>query len=317
MPKRVTIPGLIDVCVVDEPDHVQWLNAHPKVTRSLNPAAGIVQRVLNQRMTSDLRFTRGILPVFSRREVTERARNQAELRARLDQRAGAITPEVFKLSNYVAGAGGDDQLGVTVQQWCGRLFFPDYVATRDTYRAGDLIARWPTIDPVRSLAYKASGTLEKAKTTLEQAAKGDLNCVHSTSIGTRNIVGSLRTLRLLAREPRDPKLNVGDRAVLFSLMTPNAVVRSCLDEVSAPFLDKPLSAQTVLVFPVATMFAATHNPDVAFMSQGWNACPARGAVLGLLKSVWEMAGGAAHEDPNDHAAANGGNGIRTNGAAPS
>jgi hypothetical protein len=220
-----------------------------------------------------------------------------------------VTAEVLKLASYVAGLDGGADVGVMAQQWCGRLFFSDYVATAESYRAGDLLARWPTLDPVRGLLYKTSGRLARAKHVLEHAAKHDVYCVHSTSIGMRNLVGSLRSLRELAKQPRRAELNVGQRAVLLSLVAPAAVVRGCLDEVSAPFLDRPLTAGTLIVFPLSRMFERSRAADIAFMTTSWNACPARAAVLGMLNSVWDLATGARHATHKLNHAAHNSNGA--------
>jgi hypothetical protein len=319
MLKRITLPGLFDLVWVDDPQHMAWLNAHPSVTRSLNPSSGLLQRLLNQRLAHDLRFERGVLPVFSVRGASDRARKQVELRGRLERHAGKLSPEVIKLANYVAGLDDGRDLAVIVQQWCGRLIFDDYCATRETVRAGDVIGRWPSFDPARAALYRYTGALARHKRVLEQAARGDLHCVHGTSIGMRNLVESVRTLRRLAREPHKRELHIGDRAVLLSLIAPAAVVRGCTDDVRASFLARPLTAQSLIVFPLHRMFDDTRDPDVAFMSTSWNACPARAAVLGLLASVWELATGTARPVPPaaPRSGARGGNGASTHGAARS
>jgi hypothetical protein len=69
-------------------------------------------------------------------------------------------------------------------------------------------------------------------------------------------------------------------------------LRGCSDVVVAPFLDRPLTPQSLVVFLVARAYATSGDLDVAFSSNTWSACPARHVIPDMLRVVWR----AAHHD---------------------
>ena len=112
MTQRFMLPGVLDVVLVSEPAHVSWLNNHPLVTRRLNPATGILQRLLNRRTSIDMRFSKGVLPVFRLRGATERAGRKATLQSRLDALPIEQSQELATLVGYVEGRSTGTTLGV-------------------------------------------------------------------------------------------------------------------------------------------------------------------------------------------------------------
>ena len=88
-----------------------------------------------------------------------------------------------------------------------------------------------------------------------------------------------------------------DEILRSCLVAPPAVLRSVRTQVSAPFLDRPLTARTLVIFLVARAYARSGDLDVAFLSGSWSACPARGVVPEMLRAVWH----AAHHDELERA----------------
>jgi hypothetical protein len=290
-PLRLRIPKVIDVVVVSEPDQIQWLNQHEAVTRPLDPSASWLHRFIEGRLSGDLGFHGARLPVFLARGDQGRAQRQRELDDTLEDVRGMPGEERDTIARYVSGEIDADEIGVTVQQWCGRLFLAHYRAAKETYEAGRLLASWASAPPWRTFFDRTSGKLDRAKATISAAAEGDLHCVHATSIGMENIAKTVRKLRRAAKDPIRQKLTPDD-IVRQCLTAPPAVLRGCAREISVPFLSEPLTARSVIVFLVAHAYARSGDLDVAFLGDHWSACPARQVVPEMLRTVWH----AAHHD---------------------
>ncbi len=305
-PIRLHLGRLIDVVLVSDPEHIQWLNAHENVERRIDPELGWLHRIIDGRLRRDLGFGGALMPVFLERSDAKRAERQRTLAERLDGLRGLPGPERNAIAAYVANrkkkAG---QIGVTVQQWCGRLFLPHYHATKESYGAGRLLATFPAESPFAAWRKRVDGRLDRAKELLSDLAEGDLHCVHGTSIGMENVVRTVRNLRAAARSEEQRRRTL-DEVLRECLVAPPVVLRSCTAEVQAPFLKKPLTQRTLIVLLVARAFAASGDLDAAFLSQGWSACPARRAISEMLRAVW----GAARQE-------NGERRVPIEGAPPS
>jgi hypothetical protein len=293
-PIRLRIPKLIDVLLVSDPEQIHWLNQHPDVERPLDPSASWLHRIVEGRLSSDLAFDGQRLPVFMARDDAQRAARQKKLDDVLEDLRGMPGEDRDEIAAYVSGEKDEGEIGVSVQQWCGRLFLAHYRAARDTYEAARLVASWPSAPPWRTLRDRMSGRLAQAKQLLATAAEGDLHCIHGTSIGMENVARSVRKLRRAAQQA-DKKTLSPDDILRHCLVAPPAVVRGCRAEVQPPFLTHPITRQTVIVFLVARAYAASGDLDVAFLSDGWSACPARRVIPEMLRAVWH----AAHHDEAD------------------
>src|SRR5690606_40183479 len=226
------------------------------------------------------------------RSDAKRAERQRPLHDALPILRGLPGPERNEIAGYVANPKqkGRD-IGVLVQQWCCRLFLPQYRATKESYAAGRRLARFPAQSPFAAWRQRVDGRLDRAKEVLMDLAEGDLHCVHGTSIGMENVVRTVRNLRNAARSEEQRRRTL-DEVLRECLVAPPVVLRSCTAEVQAPFLKKPLTQRTLIVLLVARAFAASGDLDTAFLSQGWSACPARRAISEMLRAVW----GAARQE---------------------
>ena len=292
-PLRVRIPGLLDVVVVSEPKQIEELNQHPTVTRNINAGSGLLHRIVANRLLSDLSFHGKLLPVFLPREDLERARRQKHLDNQLEDLRGAPGPESAEIAAYVSGVKDALEIGVQVQQWCGKLFLAHYRATRESYEAGKLIAGWASAPPWRTLFDKLSGKLDRAKELLSEAAEGDPHVIHATAIGMENITKTVRKLRRAAYDPEKQRLSPDD-ILRECLAAPPAVLRTCTDQVRVSFLAEPLDSRSLIVFLVAKAYTSSGDLDVAFLGDQWSACPARRVVPEMLRSAWHTAN---HDEP--------------------
>lgn len=294
-PFRVRIAGLIDVVLVSDAEQIKWLNAHPDLERQIDPQASWLHRVVDRRLRTDLGFDGQLLPIFHARANPERARQRHELEERLEDLRGLPGEERQQIADYVSGQKHVGEIGVVVQQWCGRLFFPSYRSSPETYEAGRLLANWPVAPPWRAWRDRVSGRLDRSKSDLAAAAEGNLHCVHGTSIGMENVARSVRKLRKAAQSPDKQRLSPDD-ILRECVAAPIAVLRTCTTEVQAPFLKRPLTKRTVVVFLVARAYAKSGDLDVAFLGEDWSACPARTVISEMLRGVWH----AAHHDETEH-----------------
>jgi hypothetical protein len=290
-PLRLTIPGLLDVLLVSEPAQMAFLDGHAALERQLDPKASPLHRFVATRLLEQLAFGDQVLPVFRARKDRDRGLRQQALSERLDRTRGQPGAERDELARYVSGAPSAEPIGVLVQRWCGRLFSPRYQSSAASYEAGRRIARFPSSGPWRSLASRLSGRLARDKQLVSARAEGDPHCIHATSIGTENIVRSLEKMRKAAQHPAH-KHAAPDDILRSCLVAPPAVLRSVRAEVSAPFLGRPLTTRTLVIFLVARAYARSGDLDVAFLSGSWSAGPARGVVPEMLRAVWH----AAHHD---------------------
>ena len=290
-PIRLRIPGLLDLVVISDPDQIHWLNQHEHVVREIDPAASWLHRVIDQRLRIDLGFDGGMLPVFRPRADAGRASAQQALTERLETLRGNLGRESEEIADYVSGEKDVDEIGVTVQHWCGRLFLPHYRAAQETYAAARLLAGWPSAPPWRTWKQRTDGRLADAKQRVSEEAGGDLHCIHGTTIGMENVARSVRKQRVAAQDAHRQRLSPDD-ILRECLVAPPVVLRRCTQDVEAPFLGRPLTRTTVILFLVARAFAASGDLDVAFLADGWSACPAQRVIPEMLRAVWH----AAHHD---------------------
>jgi hypothetical protein len=292
-PLRVRLLPLLDVVVVSDPKQIEELNQHPAVTRKIETGRGFLHRFVANRLLGDLSFHGKLLPVFLPREDPERARRQKHLDNQLEDLRGAPGPESAEIAGYVSGIKDALEIGVQVQQWCGKLFLAHYRATRESYEAGKLIAGWASAPPWRTVFDKLSGKLDRAKDLLSEAAEGDPHIIHATAIGMENITKTVRNLRRAAYDPEKQKLSPDD-ILRECLAAPPAVLRTCTEQVTVPFLKDPLDSRSLIVFLVAKAYQSSGDLDVAFLGDQWSACPARRVIPEMLRSAWHTAN---HDEP--------------------
>lgn len=295
---RLQIPHLLDILLVDDPQHIRWLNEHPDIIRPLDSNVSLLHRLINRRVLSDLRFDTGVLPVFQARQEVDRARQQAELRDALDDLKLSPNDAVEALGAYVArvaaprvpaaSAAATTAISVIVQQWVGRLFSERYRADASTAAAAELVAQWPSAPPWRALLHRARGQLAAAKKSLATAAANDLHCIHATSIGAHNIERSVQRLHKLAT-PANLEALAPDEAMRRCLTVPPVLLRGCERDISVPFLSRPLTQRSIVVFLLASAYRNSNDVDDAFLDGTWSACPAHQAVPDMLKAVWQAA----------------------------
>jgi hypothetical protein len=287
-PLRIKLGSFVDLLIVHEPKQIHWFNQHPDVEREIDGAASFLHRILEKRLKLDLGFADKVLPVFRARKDQQREAEQARLHERLENLRGAPGEERNWITDYVSGKDVPEDIGVIVQQWCGRLFSSHYRSSKEVYEAGKLLAEWPATLPLRAFLHKRSGKLDAAKKTVSNVADGDLHCIHATSIGMNNLARTIRKLRGAAHAIGATKLTP-DEVLRTCLTVPPVVLRGCTREIDAPFLSSPLTPRTLIVLLVAKSFSISGDLDDAFLGEQWSACPARDVIPEMLRAVWYAA----------------------------
>src|SRR5262245_7647795 len=120
MARRIRIPLLLDVVLVDDPREMAELNRAPEISRVISGSGGLLHRALHHRIYGTIRVDAEPLPVFADRGAGARANRQATLEkslANVDARAIAFDAEVQRLAQYVATGAADVPHAVSVQQF--------------------------------------------------------------------------------------------------------------------------------------------------------------------------------------------------------
>ncbi|UPK23667.1 hypothetical protein [Bradyrhizobium sp. 195] len=287
----MTIPGLVRLALVRKPDELLRVNDAATVTRSLSGRGGL----FNRSVAAKLAVFRGpdgdIWPAFRDRHDPLRAAHQASLESalsKIDALLQQIAPEIAELGDYVGGRRAHRSKGVVVQQAVGRLFFPDYVASEESYAAARTLQAWLSAWPLRAAWLRHSGALKAALDRIQAASRGDIACAHATALAMDNIVKSIELMRELALhgdnlakiEPKDASLR--------TLRAPARVVREARDGDFIGLIRLRSRTLVLLAVENARQQRAS-DPGFAFFAGAWNQCPAHSLVPALLSNVWQAA----------------------------
>jgi len=283
------IPGLLRIVLVGTPDEIAEANDAVGVDRPLSGRGGLVNRMIARKLCPFTGAHGESWPAFASRLDPLRAKGQRDLEQRLsdaDELLARIAAEVAELGKFVRGRNSAKPLGVLVQQAIGRLFFADYAATEDSYRAAVVASGWLSAGPLKSLYLRRSGRLRAALDQLMELARGDIFCAHGTALALHNIVESVEAMRKLARSGNALKELSPAEIATRTLRAPPRVVREARD--AGSIADVRHGARALIVMAVDS--ARKRGPDSgAFFAGHWNQCPAHAFVPKLLAEIWRVA----------------------------
>ena len=293
MTRRISIPLVIDILLVDEPGLMKTLNDHPLLSRRLVRSRRLVNETIRRKIQNHLKVGDVPLPVFAAREDAARKQRQQDLKERLDGLLNEVmsihADDIESLAGFVAGENTDVDVGVVVQRIVGRFFEPDYPATRASYDAARIVDRWPRTNPITALWLRLSGRLRKAKKLIWSLAKDDTHCIHGTSIAMHNVVATLNNMRNAVAKGEHITHSTSEDVIATYLQAPATLARSCTAELRVKGLKKALGKGTLVVFQLGKMRASSRRLARAFAQGEWNECPADGVTLKLLELVWDKA----------------------------
>lgn len=293
MARRIRVPWLVDVLIVDQPAEIRALAAESRLDRDFATARGpLINRMVTGRIRRWLRADGSFLPALAPRGNALRAKRQEELARQLDpSRNEPLWDDatIRELAAYVRGTTSGDRVGPVVQQVVGRLFDPGYSASSESYEAARTIDGVGAAKPLRYLWWQLSGKLARARRLIWRLAKDDGHAVHGTAIAMHNIVRALERMRVLRANPGMPP-RLSEATILTQCMVaPPRVLREAAEPFETPPAGRGMRRGTLVVMELDE--ARKRDPDGAmtFMSESWSRCPASGFVAALLLAVWREA----------------------------
>jgi hypothetical protein len=295
----LTLPGIIRLVYLRTADEVLAVNSASAIERSLSGRGGLVHRSVAAKLQVFRSPDGDIWPAFRDRLDPLRIAHQRDLEAALADVRGLLqrlSPQVAELADYVGTGRSLRNPAVIVQHAVGRLFFPDYAASDESYDAARTLQGWLSAGPLKSLILKRSGKLQDALDRIMGLARGNMACAHATALAMDNIVRSIRLMRKLARSGDNlAKLGPQD-AVARTLRAPARIIREARDETRVGNLR--LRARSLVMLAVEAARRQRPDPGFGFFATAWNRCPAHSVVPALLAEVWQGAKTpreAAHE----------------------
>jgi len=287
---KITIPGIIRLAWLSDPDEVIAANDSGVVQRSLSGLGGLVQRSIAAKLAVFRTPDGDIWPAFRNRGDPLRRTRQSDLEQALSHTRvllKRVAPETGALATYIRSGSTNRPPEIIVQQMVGRLFFPDYAASEESYDAARALQTWVSGGPIKSYLLKSSGALERALDLIVTLARGDTSCAHATAIAMHNIVDTIERMRRLVKTSDNlEKLGAQD-AIASTLHAPKQVVRETRDggRVSGAYL----GARTLVILRLEAARRQKPEAGIEFFAKGWNQCPAHAIVPALLVDIWKKA----------------------------
>ncbi len=285
--KRIRVPLLVDVVLVDDLAGITTMDGEPTVTRVVQHAGPLVNRLLSRRVARAFAIGEVPLPTFTDRTDRRRARRQEELEARLGAAAPSFADDGAELATLVAhvrGGGDPEPVGIAVQILFGRLFDRSFRGSPDTWAAARLVFGFPRALPPRSWWWRLSGELARCQRLLADAARRDPAAIHAITNTVHNVVETLSRMHRLAAD-RGADVDAVT-AVRRCLVAPPALLRWCTQTTRVAGIAKPLRRGTLVVLRLGRAHDALQDAASPFLLQHWNQCPAHGYVTALLERVW-------------------------------
>jgi hypothetical protein len=287
---RITIPGIVRLAWLTDPDEVVAANAGGVVQRSLSGFGGVAHRSIAAKLAVFRTADGDIWPAFRDRGDPLRRDRQIGLENALAHTKALlkrVAPETGALAAYVRSGSSNRPPEIIVQQMVGRLFFADYAASEESYDAARALQTWVSGGPIKSFLLKFSGELERALDLIVTLARGDTSCAHATAIAMHNMVDTIERMRRLARTGDNLANLSPQEAVASALRAPKQVVRETRD--AGRVCGMYLGARTLIVLRLERARRQKPEAGIEFFAKGWNQCPAHAIVPALLADLWKKA----------------------------
>lgn len=277
------IPGLVDLVKTADPRRVAALAGDERLDRRFDREGPLFNRFLAGRIRSTLQVNGKRLPALDARASPGRAEAQRLLEQRL---AAAAFEErhLDALVAYVRGERDAPALGPLVQEAVGSLFRPGFRATPESWAAAVQLEAAPrTFNPLRLLAWRATGRTSKARGVLAKGVGTDPLAVHGVAIAVHSLVRSFEALRAQA-------MSAGfglapEEAVAQSIVAPENVLRQAAE----PGDTAAGKVRRGTIVQLRLREAAAGDSGLAFMKESWSRCPAHDWVPRLMMEVWARA----------------------------
>ncbi len=307
MARHLRIPGLADLFTADEAGSIRTLDAHPRIDRVFDPEGPLLTRILRARIRTVFHIDGRLWPAFLPRGDEARQRDGEALHARLSSHARRNAFDVDALDSLAALLLAPDAtrpaIGEAMQQAVGRAFHSGFQATPETYAAADRLANWPQAGPLRSLWMTLSGSIQRSRRVILEAAKNDPYCAHAISLALPNMIASFERMRALRRATPDLTEMRSTAAALSVIRGPRTLIRGVRPlvlpadprlalrrpnvKIDVPETKKPLRRGALVRFDRGKAQSVDHR--LVFAEDNWSACPARDWVPELFAEIWRRA----------------------------
>jgi hypothetical protein len=199
--KRLRIPGIVNIFKVSDPEEIRTLAQDPRVDREFGLRTCPVNWLLVKRSLSVLSFEGRRFPTMIRRDSEQRQKDQQRLWNFLSEKVPAIIAgpdELEPLANWIRGAGTESEVGILTQQLLGRLFWPGFVASEESWAAAKVLVAAPRSWKIPMIFWWfLTGKVRRAKRLLAGMVDGNLSAVNAIGIAVHNVVKGLRHMRSL------------------------------------------------------------------------------------------------------------------------
>jgi hypothetical protein len=286
----IRIPGLLNLVVARKAAEILAMNAAVGIDRPLSGRGGFVNRAIGNKLTPFRGRNGESWPAFCSRHDPVRMAHSGEVAAKLADvpaELRRLSGEIGELAAYVRGKPTARPPGMAVQQIVGRLFFDDYRATPQSYKAAETLSAWLKAGPLRTLIMRRRGKVPPAVDAVLTQARGNTACAHGTGIALHNIVESVELMRKLARSGNGLRQLSPEEAVAQTLRAPPRAVREARDSVGAGSVR--VRERSIILLGVESARKQGSDSGIAFFAGQWNECPAHAFVPALLAEIWKAA----------------------------
>ena len=227
--KRTYFPGITDIVVVTDPAEIRTISNDSRFDRDFTRHGPVRNVQLLRKMLRIFSLNGRLFAALQPRTDPGRAAAQDELWSRLNVKANEVKhgpAQLEPLAEWVRGIGTAEKLDLLVQQSIGRLFVETFTATEESLAAAHMVLEAASSSNVlKTLGWRLSGRLERAKTLLGSMMNGDLTGVIAMITARQLIVDGLHKMRQLAADPALRSSITTDAAVDECLFAPATVVR--------------------------------------------------------------------------------------------
>ena len=172
---------------------------------------------------------------------------------------------------------------VLTQQLLGKLFFPGFIATDETWAAAKVLVTAPR--SWKDFAWWfVTGKLGRSKRLLARMVNGDLSAVNAIGIAVHNVVKGLRQMRTLCADSSTRSSLSPADAARQCLFAPISLYRQATD--AGQLGNCPFPKNSLFVLEIGKASRQEGGWPFVFMNGTWSRCPAADWVPAMLEGLW-------------------------------
>jgi hypothetical protein len=288
--KRLKIPGVVDIFKVTDPKEINALAQDPRVDRNFKLRTCPINWFLLKRSLSVLSVGEHRFPTMVPRDSRQRHTDQQELWNVLNEKIASIKEgpdELEALANWVRGADTDVEVGILAQELLGRLFFPQFAATEESWDAAKVFVATARLKIPKLTWWWVSGKTSRAKRLLADLVDGNLSAMNAIGIAVHNLVKGLHQMRKLYSDPGTRSSLAAQAAAHKCLFAPVSLFRQAT--AAGELNGCPFPKNALFVYEIGEASQRQGGHSLVFMDQTWSRCPAAHWVPAMLEGLWRRA----------------------------